>query len=175
MNSYKYGEKGEKKFELLVPGAKKTSGKTGDYIYKNLRVEIGRSKQVTKKRFKVYWRKLYYNILKEFHEELFKLEKEKCLEFIRNNKEDQRLFHVGHKEFIFVYFTDSLKKCAVFTYEDVLFSDLKKGFKGEPYFDMKVSHLYDALDISQLIEDNVKEDIISETNTKIDWGEVVLV
>lgn len=171
-NKFWYGYKGELLFQDLVPGCKKQSNQA-DFKYKDLQIEIGRSKQITNKRFKVYFRKLFYNIFRDHHGFLKKKNPHHVKEFVLEQDYDDGYFLVPFNKFIFIYFTNSLKKCAIFTYQDMLDADLKKGYKGEFYFDMKTKKLYDVLDIPEYLE-GCSEYSCELPKTLIDLGVVVL-
>lgn len=160
-------------FEQLVPGCKKQS-KQADYKYKDLQVEIGRSKQVSYKRFKVYFRKAFYNIHRKHHKFLKEKNPHHLKEFILEHQNDPEYFLVDFDKFIFVYFTNSLKKCAIFTYQDVINAELKKGYLDEYSFNIEVKELHDIIVVQRVLDSwsEVKESIVS-TN-KLDLGEVVL-
>lgn len=169
-----YGYRGEILFEQLVPGCKKQS-RQADYKYKDLQVEIGRSKTISYKRFKVYFRKLFYNVHKQHHEFLKEKNPHHVRDFVLENKNNSDYFLVDFDKFIFVYFTNSLKKCAIFTYQDILNSELKKGYKGEYAFDMKMKYLFDITEVLPIL-DNISDVSNSNVidNNKLDFGEVVL-
>jgi hypothetical protein len=171
-NKFWYGYKGEMLFQQLVPKCKKQS-KQADFKYKDLQVEIGRSKQVTNKRFKVYYRKLFYNINKEHHKFLKSKSPFQVRDFTIQHKNDKKYNLVDFDKFIFIYFTNSLKKCAIYTFDDVMNCELKKGYKNEYYFDMKVKHLYNVLEIPKILEEFSNSDNIENTED-IDWGEMEL-
>lgn len=145
-----YGYKAEAIFQSTFPNAKKLS-KQADFKLDDCYIEIGRSR-ILERQIIVYFRKIFYNIQKEFHSYKEMDPKEFMYYFKRNQKTMQL---VDPKRFFFVYFTNSLKHFALFTYHDLLCSEMKRNKHGEYYFDIKVPGLNETMHLYKILNDEI--------------------
>ena len=160
-NKFWYGYKGEALFQQTFPKAKKLS-KQADFKLNNCYIEIGRSR-ILERQIIVYFRKIFYNIQKEFHSYKEMDPKEFMYYFKRNQKQMQL---VDPKKFFFVYFTNSLKHFALFTYHDLLCSEMKRKRNGEYYFDIKVPNLNKTMDLYSILSEELE--LVEEVRPKMD-------
>ena len=149
-NKFMYGYKAESLFQSTFPNAKKLS-KQADFKLRDCYIEIGRSR-ILERQIIVYFRKIFYNIQKEFHSYKEMDPKEFMYYFKRNQKTMQL---VDPKRFFFVYFTNSLKHFALFTYHDLLCSEMKRNKRGEYYFDIKVPGLNETMHLYKILNDEI--------------------
>jgi hypothetical protein len=139
-------------FQQLFPIAKKQSLQA-DYKLKELQVEIGRSRVLRKSGLIIYHRKLFYNIKKEHHH-LKEIHPIKSHKFVCNCDQDEH-FLVEPDNFYFVYFNNKLNKCAIFTYNDLLVSELKQKKSGEFFYNVIVDKLYTLTELQEILNDKI--------------------
>lgn len=142
-----YGYAAEAIFQQTFPQAKKTSGKTTDFIYNDYIIEIGRSR-VLEKQIIVYFRKFFYNIDKEHHKWLKQISPEMAIGY---TYKDPSILINDMDKCLFIYFTKSLKYFTIFDYERVINSELKKKRDGEYYFDVRGDGLIPVKDLYKTV------------------------
>lgn len=149
-DKFMYGYKAEAVFQSTFPMAKKLS-KQADFKLGDCYIEVGRSR-ILERQIIVYFRKLFYNIQKEFHK-YKEMDGKEFLYYFKKNMKDMQL--VEPDRFFFVYFTNNLQYFALFTYGDVLDSELKRKKNGEYYFNLRVPKLNKTMDLYKIIVDKV--------------------
>jgi len=145
-----YGYKCEAMFQQTFPKSKKLS-KQADFELEGYLFEIGRSR-ILEKRVIVYFRKIFYNVKKEFH----KYKEMDCKEFLYYYKHNQKVLQRVHpNDFYFVYFTNNLQYFALFTFNDMLDGELKMKRNGEYYFNLRVPKLNETKHLYKIIADEI--------------------
>lgn len=142
-DNFFYGYKAEMVFQQAFPEAKKLVN-SADFRLGEYLIEVGRSR-ILEAHIVVYYRKLFYNIKKENHD-MKKKDPVDCFELVKNN---YNYYIVPPEKFMFVYFTKTLKHYTVFTYGDLLRSELKRKISGEPFFDVKGNGLKKTKNITK--------------------------
>lgn len=148
MSRFMYGYSAETIFQQTFPEAKKLVAQA-DFRLGDFLVEIGRSR-ILEKRVIVYYRKIFYNIKKEHHKKDKKKNPIDFHQYLINKNCDKYINHP--KDFLFIYFTKNLKFFVMFSYEDLLKSELKKNkTNGEYYFNLRARHLYKTKDLYKVV------------------------
>lgn len=162
-DNFFYGYKSEAVFQQTFPEAKKLVNeadfKLGDYY-----VEIGRSR-VLEFRTIVYFRKLFYNIIKDKHPELKKMDPDELFAHLRGQPNDT--FKTTPDKFLFCYFTHGMKHFILFDYNDVLMGELNRKKGGEPIIIVKNCKLNKIHKLKDIVYNKVG---LVETDTELDLG-----
>lgn len=160
-----YGYTAEVIFQQTFPSAKKLVN-GADFRLNDYLVEIGRSR-VLEKQIIVYARKLLYNIKKENKKDIKSLSPEMQLGYILSNTKE---CIVPPDKFLFVYFTNNINYFTVFTYKQLLESELKKKRDGEYYFKVKGDGLIKVGKLYETIADRVGISSKRKMFTEEDFG-----
>ncbi len=161
-----YGMRTETIFKGLIVGSRKR-GRGADFEYRDLFIEIGRSRFL-KKDVVVYYRKLFYNIKIGYQNKLKGEKPEVLLGKIRDGCLGDDVWEKDWDKFLFVYFNNEMNRVALFDYKDMIKGELRRKMNGEYYFLVDSGKLFPLSKIREYINSRTKSYVKKEG---VDWGE----